>query len=153
MWLGEARFFGRDLAKYSPCQAVVTAADRRNQSVAHHSYGWHRRAGFLRFGKRQANVLEHERQYEPCRVSAPDDLFAIDPVRAPTEHCAGHDIDERLGIQSALSYHGDRFRDHLDRGCGHHVAEQFDQVGFLWVLANHERPLSEAIEDRLTTHK
>ena len=70
-------------------------------------------------------------------------------MRASAEHRARHDVDERLRIQSTLSEYSNGFSEHLQRGRAHHVAEQFDEVCFFRVGADHKSALSETVEDRL----
>ena len=69
---------------------------------------------------------------------------------APAKHRACHDVDQSLGIESALDRYSDDFAQHLQGGRGHHVAEQLDEVRMRRISADNERPLSETVEQRLT---
>ena len=59
--------------------------------------------------------------------------------------------DERLGIESALEYERDGFSQHLERGRGHHIAEQLDEVCVRGIGAKYERLLSKRVDERSTT--
>ena len=66
-------------------------------------------------------------------------------MRATAEHRAGHDVEEawdRDGACGPLQ----RPSHHLQRGRGHHVAEQLDQVRVFWVGTDQKCFLSELIE-------
>ncbi len=128
---------------------AVTARDSRDQAVPDHAHRRHRDARLLCFRKRQAHILEYEGQNKSSRVGLPGDLVTVDLVRAPAEHRARHDVDERLWIEPTLSDHGNDFSEHLQRRRAHHIAEQFEEVCVLRVGTDHKCPLSKVVEDRL----
>jgi hypothetical protein len=71
-------------------------------------------------------------------------------MRASVEHRACHDVDESLGLESALESHSDDLSQHLQRGRGHHITEQFDEVCVTGIGTDHKCLLSETVEQRLT---
>src|ERR1700686_3017585 len=105
----DSRFLCGDQPKRRPVEFAVTARDPRDQPVADHAHRWHRDTRPLRFGKRQAHILQHEGQDKPGCVSLSGNLVAVNLVRASAEHGARHDVDERLRIQPALPDHGNDF--------------------------------------------
>ena len=124
----------------------MATGDSRDQPVPHYVYRWHRCAGFFGLGERQTHILEHQRHDESRCVRLSDDLIAVDFMRAAAEHRAGHHVDERLGIESALTNYSDDLSQHLQRGRSHHVTEQLDQVRVFGIGAHDKCFLSETVE-------
>jgi hypothetical protein len=57
-----------------------------------------------------------------------------------------NDVEEGLGIESALASHGDDLSEHFQRGRGHHITEQFDEVCVPRIGTDHEWFFSETVE-------
>src|SRR5580704_18740799 len=129
-WLTtQARFLRSDEAERGPIEIRIATRDSGGQSVSHDLNRWHWDALAFCFGKRQANILEREWHSEPGRVGPIDDLVAVDSMDAPAEHRTRENLYERLGIEPPLEKESDDFSEHLQRRCGHHVAEQLDEIG------------------------
>src|SRR5271166_3671645 len=76
----------RNQPKRAPVEIGMAASDSCDEPVSHHVDRWHRGAGVFRLGEREAHILEHQGHREPRRVGLPDNLVAIDSMRASAEH-------------------------------------------------------------------
>ena len=126
----------------------MATSDSRDQPIPDDANRRHRRARVLCLRKRQTHVLERQRQDKAGRVDLLGDLVAIDFVRASAEHRARHDVDEWLGVESALADHGNDFAEHLQRRRAHHVAEQLDEICVSRIGTDHKSLLPEIVEER-----
>ena len=83
------------------------------------------------------------------------DTFGLPPEKleamldARLQEIAPQD-DFNLVAFRAFADESDGFSEHLERGRGHHVAEQLDEVCVRGVGIDHKCPLSETVEERLT---
>ena len=68
----------------------------------------------------------------------------MDPA---AEHRASHDVEEFLGLDTALPQKGKNFSEHLQGGGGHCVSRELDQICAFRVIADDEGPLTEKVED------
>ena len=118
-----AGFLCGDQSKGGPVEVAIPARNAGHQTVSHDFNGWHGNAGIFRFGKRQANILERERQHKARRVGLPDEPVPVVPVNGAPEHRIRHDIDKGPGLQSPLAEQRNNFPKHLERGRRHHVAK------------------------------